>query len=637
MTGTGAGMGVTGYIADLDNPFDPADPETPYPTSDPTTGWTPLNEGFAGVITGRSTDGGALNLYCIDIRTLTSPGYGYVLGNWDAGGVSPRVGYIARLLNYYYPRTNEPAGLANNNEKAAAVQAAIWYFSDKYVLRTNDPLHNAVVAIVNDVKAKGPLVEPPPPTLTITPAIVSGPVGSAVGPFTVATDTGQRRRRRPRDTAEATVNANGGSMFADAAGTVPITNPAKVPSGQKIWMRSTGTGSSSAVLRATATATVPSGNVFVYSHNMAGVKDGQRLILAQPATLVTTVQATAQFLPPGSLVVKKTIAGPAAGSQGPVVLHVACTDGIDRPDFVIDAGADAGTTSKTYDDIPAGVMCTVTETSTGSVVGTSVVVTGAGETVAIPSGKSTAVDITDTYEPVSLPLPGGIVPLPGGIVPLPGVMAGSLLITKTIGGPLAGRQGPVTINVTCNGAATADFVIDAGTPAGNVSRSVDGLPAGSVCTVTETVDGSTDVVAATVTGNGQQVTIPAGQVVPVNLIDTYQGKPGALQVIKTIAGRAARLHGDIAFLAACGGPLHTYVFRIRARTAARSASRYFNGLPAGAQCTVTEVEVGRTSNVRVVAIGRRQRVTIRPNGTSSVRIRDTFRRIVKLPLPRVTG
>ena len=226
-------------------------------------------------------------------------------------------------------------------------------------------------------------------------------------------------------------------MFSDAAGTVSIANGATVPSGQKIWMRSTG-GSSSAALQATATATVPSGNVYLYDGNTAGYKDAQRLILAQNATLTTTVQATAQFLPPGSLVVKKTIAGPAAGTQGPIVIHVSCTDGVDRSDLEITAGTPAGATTATYRDIPAGTICTVTETTTGSVVGTKVAVTGAGQQVTIHSGKSTAVEVTDTYDFVTTVLPG--------------VMSGSLLVTKTIAGPLAGHQGAVTIDVTCNGA-----------------------------------------------------------------------------------------------------------------------------------------------------------------------------------------
>ena len=133
-------------------------------------------------------------------------------------------------------------------------------------------------------------------------------------------------------------------MYSDAAGTVAIANGATVPSGQQIWMRAT-SGSSSAVLEAKATATVPSGNVYLYAGNTAGYNDAQRLILAENATLTTTVQATANFFPVGSLEVKKTIAGPAAGSQGPVVIHVACTDGKNRSDISIPAGAPAGDTT----------------------------------------------------------------------------------------------------------------------------------------------------------------------------------------------------------------------------------------------------------------------------------------------------
>ena len=65
------------------------------------------------------------------------------------------MGYVARLLNEYYPNTTEPAALTDLNQKAAAVQAAIWFFSDRYVLNTSDPLHATVVAIVDDISKVG--------------------------------------------------------------------------------------------------------------------------------------------------------------------------------------------------------------------------------------------------------------------------------------------------------------------------------------------------------------------------------------------------------------------------------------------------------------------------------------------------
>ena len=68
--------------------------------------------------------------------------------------MSPKVGYVARLLNEYYPNSGEPAALTDLNQKAAAVQAAIWFFSDRYVLSTSDPLHDAVAAIVDHIKSR---------------------------------------------------------------------------------------------------------------------------------------------------------------------------------------------------------------------------------------------------------------------------------------------------------------------------------------------------------------------------------------------------------------------------------------------------------------------------------------------------
>ena len=50
---------------------------------------------------------------------------------------------------------------------------------------------------------------------------------------------------------------------------------------------------------ATAVATVPSGNVYLYDGNTGGVNSAQKLILAQSATLRTTVSAEAVFQPPG--------------------------------------------------------------------------------------------------------------------------------------------------------------------------------------------------------------------------------------------------------------------------------------------------------------------------------------------------
>ena len=203
-------------------------------------------------------------------------------------------------------------------------------------------------------------------------------------------------------------------------------------------------------------------------------------------------------------------------------------------------------------------------------------------------------DITDSYSAAPAGAVAGIKVASGG----------SLLVSKTIGGPLAGRQGPVTIQVACNGTAVSpDFVIAARTRAGRVSHSFDGIPAGAVCTVTETADGTTADVRVQVIGNRRTVTVPGGRVVPVNLFDVYRATAGSLTVTKTIAGPAARRHGRVAILVACGGPLRAFAFLIRAHTAAGSESRYFAGLRGGSRCVVTETVDGHTRAVAVAGAG----------------------------------
>jgi hypothetical protein len=333
---------------------------------------------------------------------------------------------------------------------------------------------------------------------------------------------------------------------------------------------------------------------------------------------------------PGQLEVTKSIAGPLAGQQGTVVIHTVCNGVALTTDFVIAAGAPAGVQSQIYSNLPTPARCVVTETADGSTGAVSVGVGGSPQSTTIPPGGAGAAHLTDTYGARETSPPG---------TTNAGPREGSLLVTKTIAGPRAGRQGSVTIRVACNGTARSpDFVIAAKARRGHVSRSFDGIPAGSVCTVTETADGATAKTTVTVAGNGKQVTVPAGTVVPVSLMNVYQAAPGFLRVTKTIGGAAARLHGRIAILAACGGR-NAFAFRIpartRARARARSVSRVFAGLQAGAGCRVIEVVAGRTHRVALVAARRHRRVTIRANGRVTAHLFDRFARV--RAAPRFTG
>ncbi len=147
-------------------------------------------------------------------------------------------------------------------------------------------------------------------------------------------------------------------------------------------------------------------------------------------------------------------------------------------------------------------------------------------------------------------------------------MPGALLVSKTITGAAAGRQGPVTIGVTCGTTPLPAFTIPAGTGASTVSQLYDGIPAGSTCTLTETADGATSTISVTVTGSNQTVTVPAATVVSVAVTDTYTDAPGSLTVTKTLAGAAAGQQGGVAILVLCGGPTNLFALLIPPATPA---------------------------------------------------------------------
>jgi Domain of unknown function (DUF5979) len=337
---------------------------------------------------------------------------------------------------------------------------------------------------------------------------------------------------------------------------------------------------------------------------------------------------------PGSLEVTKFITGSEAGQQGEIIIRAVCNGVTQSPDFVIPASTAGPIETHTFSNIPTPATCVVTEISDGSSSTISVDVTGSPTTVKIPPGGSGAATIEDTY----------------------GATPGSLLVSKTIAGPSAGQQGPVTIPVVCDGVALSpEFVIPAHTHAGTVSHSFDDIPAGSTCAVTETANGATATVIVEVIGNNQTVTIPAGEVEAVSLTDVYDdgspvvevpeepGSPavdatGILTVIKDITGPAARDHGPIAILVACGGTLENFTFDIPAGRGTGSLTHHFDNIPSGLRCTVTETADGSTSKVSAAVMGGSHTVTIPATGSVTVHVTDKFTiRTAPPPPPAVTG
>src|SRR5579871_6410711 len=230
LTGWAPGLyNVAGFIANAGSSFNPV--ANPYPSGNPGADFSQRTEYFAGVLNGTTTDTGAsAQLYCIDIDTDTYQGVQYHLGTWDAASV-PNVGYVARILNEYYPSVpGQPDGL-DPDTRAAAVQAAVWYFSDRYVVdnSANPTLHSAVAAIVNRVRSEGPLITPPPPSLTITPPPdVSAPAGTPIGPFTVTSSD---------STTPITISSDV-LMYTDATLGTQIPNGSPLPANGEVWLSS---------------------------------------------------------------------------------------------------------------------------------------------------------------------------------------------------------------------------------------------------------------------------------------------------------------------------------------------------------------------------------------------------------------
>lgn len=229
---------------------------------------------------------------------------------------------------------------------------------------------------------------------------------------------------------------------------------------------------------------------------------------------------------------------PAAGTQGEVTIHTVCDGVAQSPDLVIPANSPAGSYSQTYHGIPAGAVCTVTETADGHTSAVAVTVTGSGQEVTVPAGGTATAKLSDDYEDVS----------------------GSLVVNKTITGPAAGHQGEVRIQTVCDGTTLSpDLVIPANSDAGTYSHEYTGLAPGSSCTVTEISDGHTSMVTVTVIGSGQTVSVPPKGAATADLSDTYDFVPGSLTVTKTIAGAAAGKQGEVAILASCGEPAMDFV------------------------------------------------------------------------------
>lgn len=455
------------------------DPRSPYPPAPPTE-YEPLTT-FAGITnTTVPPDGLAGQMYCVNIRLPIQGGLGYQQETWAE--TVPNSGYVAYILHNYYPAVPDAPADLSASQQAAAVQAAIWFFTDGYVLGSDQAgIRAAAAAIVADAQANGPLVEPPAPVVGISPPEAASPSGTPAGPFTVTLE----------NAVEANVSVpEGFRLYGDAAGTTELPNPATLPSGSQVWVGGTGAAPESVVLTARTAVRALGGVVFSYDGGTPDVAEAQNLVVPQTVFLLDTAEATAEFVAAGDLVVSKSFLGEAAGHQGAGQLLVDCGPG---GQFTVDVAAGSVQTQEfTFPDIPPGSTCVITEPFAGSTSEVEVA-SDAPQEVTVPAeGASALITNTVTYRP------------------------GSLNVTKMITGTGAGLQGDISINVACADVLNEMILLPAGTPAGEYVQAFTGLPAGTECIVAEIATGAVPGVQVT-GGDPVTVAIQPGAAVEVVL------------------------------------------------------------------------------------------------------------------------
>jgi hypothetical protein len=283
----------------------------PYPAQVPQgySGFEAVSSLFVGTIDGSDDE---LLFYCLQVLKGHGQAYASVAqgdANVDNGG------YAARIIHDYYPATSLPdSGLADNNERATAVQSAIWYFTDGFVLAPDSRLHDAVAGIVADALAQGPLPDSvPDPDLSFSLNGPAGPfaAGTLAGPFTAAAALRIERY---------TIDAGGATMYGDASGTTVIPPNTAISPDQGVWVKADG----AATIDLTAHARVDGADGRLF---MGANPDLDQTLIAAAQRYPLTATARAEFVvtppttPPATPTAAPELAntGSDSSAAGPLV------------------------------------------------------------------------------------------------------------------------------------------------------------------------------------------------------------------------------------------------------------------------------------------------------------------------------
>jgi len=166
----------------------------------------------------------------------------------------------------------------------------------------------------------------------------------------------------------------------------------------------------------------------------------------------------------GSLVLSKTLTGGPTGYTGPFAIGYTCRlDG--SPNLTGSFDLASGATSEPV-QIPSGYICSADETLPAAPDGYTFGTPQIGAPVTIANGAQSEITVANTLTRDT----------------------GSLVIAKTLAGGPAGYTGPFTVHYSCTlGESTVTGTREV--PAGG-SATIEGIPTGYVCSVTETLPGA---------------------------------------------------------------------------------------------------------------------------------------------------
>ncbi len=321
---------------------------------------------WAGTLDG-DLNGIAAKFYCIDIS--------HWLATWSSSSPNeytddgPTNQYISYILNNYTPFVGAPTA-----NEAAAVQIAIWHFSDGVDASTvtNATVKNRALAIIADANANsnsGSILS----TLIFNPAAQSIPAGqNAVFNLTAYNASFQTMPGVTVDFGSSSGSLNKTTAVTDATGTV---NNIVLTQGSQ----------NSATVTATAHHIIPQGTRYIHKTRP---NDQQKIVLATPVNTTVTTNASVTWVSSADLSIAKT-ASSSSGNHGDIITFTIT---------VTNHGLSGATNVAVTDHLPSGLDYNSSSASQGTYNSS----TGVWTVGNLANGASATLQMTTTVNLQSL-------------------------------------------------------------------------------------------------------------------------------------------------------------------------------------------------------------------------------------------